>query len=226
MAGGDELEHTDEIVGAVFDGRAGERPAAAARHGPHRLARLAGTVLDPLGLVEHHQIERQPEFRHQFPVAHEHLIVGHLHRHVGERPLPTTALLVSFDDGDEDLRRPVGQLPGPVADEPLRADDEHATGLARSDEQPDRRDRLHRLAEPHLVCQHRAVPRHQKCHAVELEGERLPREFEAARREDRLEVWLQQIKKPLRELDDIRGRCDPRPLLWRRRHDFRTGCLR
>ena len=216
MARGDELKHPDEIVGAIFDRCARERPTAAAGHRSHRIARLARAVLDPLCLVEHHQIERQAQLRDQFAVADDHLVVGNFHRHIGERPLPPPPLLVSFDHSDQDLRRPVGQLPGPIADEPLGTDHKHATGLTRPHEQPDRRDRLHRLAKAHLIGQHRAVPRHQKRHPVKLEGKRLAGKLEAARLEDRLEIGLQEIEEPLRELDDIGRRGDPRPLRRRR----------
>ena len=223
MARGDELKHPHEIVGAIFDRCARERPATAAGYRSHRLARLAGAVLDPLCLVEHHQVERQPKFRDQFTVANEGLVVGNFHRHIGERPLPPPPLLVSFDHGDQKLRRPVGQLPSPIADEPLRADHEHAAGLTQPHEQSDRRDRLHRLAKAHLIGQHRAVPRHQKRHPVKLEGKRLAGKLEAARLEDRLEIGLQQIEKPLRELDDIGRRGDPRPLRRRRGACFRAS---
>ena len=210
VAGGDEVEDAVEVVGGVLDGCAGEGPRPAARDGTDRLVRLARAILDPLRLVEDDEVELEAEVGHEVTVAHEHLVVGELHGHVRKGPLPATAFRVPLDHRHDELGRPVGQLAHPVGNEPLRTGDEHAAGLAPAHEQPDRRNRLHRLPEPHLVGEHRTMPGHEERHAIELERERTPRKFESACLQHRLEVGLQQVEVPLRQLDDIARRSEPR----------------
>ena len=203
MAGRHEVEEGDEILGGVFHRRAGERPAAAALQpgdGPMRVAR---TVFDPLCLVEHDEIERKAQFLDHLAIPHHRLVVGDLHRHVGKRPLPAAPQRIPFDHRHDQFGGPVSQFTRPVRNEPLRADHEHPPRLPAADQQPQRRDRLHRFAEAHLVGQDRAMPRHEKGHAVELKGKRLPRKFEVARLERRLQIRLQHEEEPLGKLDDV-----------------------
>jgi len=72
--------------------------------------------------------------------------------------------------------------------------------LARPHQQPQRRDRLHRFAEAHLIGQDCAVPRHQKRHAVELKRERAAGKRQVAGLERGFEVRLEHEEQPLREL--------------------------
>ena len=60
VAGREELEDADEIVGRVFDRRAGQGPTAACAECERTIsAGGAVGVLDPLGFVEHDEVEVQ-----------------------------------------------------------------------------------------------------------------------------------------------------------------------
>ena len=138
MARGHEFEDAYQILRAVLNRRAGERPGTLSRQRADRFAGLARAVLDPLGLIKHDQIELKAEFRHDIAVSHHRLVVGHLHRHIGKRPLPAAAFRVTLDDADHEFWRPNGQFPGPVRDQALRADHQHPPGLAGPNQEPKR----------------------------------------------------------------------------------------
>ena len=79
------------------------------------------------------------------------------------------------------------------------------------DQQADRGDRLHRLAEAHLVGEDGGVPWHEKRYPLELERERLAGEIEMAGAEERFQVGLEEEPEPLFHPHDIPRWGDPRP---------------
>ena len=91
MPGGDELENADQILGAVFDGRAGQGPASAAGDRAHDLARRAVAIFDPLRFIEHDQVEPHGRVGDDPPVADQKLVVGDFHRGVGQVPIASAA---------------------------------------------------------------------------------------------------------------------------------------
>ena len=86
--------------------------------------------------------------------------------------------------------------------------EQHAAHLARAQQQADRRDRLHRFAQAHLVGQDRRVPRIEKRDALELIRKRLERKVQRVGLNQRFERRLQDVVQPVFELDDVARRLD------------------
>ena len=104
-------------------------------------------------------------------------VVGDPQRDVGQRAIARRAWPGRPSiDHQRHLRRPDGELPLPVRHQRLGADQQHASDLAAAEQQPDGGDRLHRLAQPHLVGQDRRLTRIEERDALELERKRADRE--------------------------------------------------
>ena len=143
-------------------------------------------------------------------------VVGDPHRHVGQLPLPAALGLIAFDGHDRHFRRPQGEFPLPIGHQRLGAHQQHAADLPGVQQQADRRDRLHRFAQPHFVGQHRRDSRIEKRHAFELIRKRHEREIERAAGDQRFQRRLQHIEEPIFELDDIGRRLETRDGFWNR----------
>ena len=142
-------------------------------------------------------------------VAVQQLVVGDADRHVGELPLPAAPGLVPFDRHHRNLRGPQARTPacqsltsGLGQTSSTRAD------LAAAQQQADRRDRLHRLAQPHLVGQDRRVPRIEKRHAGQLVGERLEGKRQRPLGQQPFQRRLQHVAEPVLQLDHVLRRLD------------------
>lgn len=170
----------------------------------------AGTILDSLGFVEHHQVESQIEVTEDFTVALNDFVVGDLHRHVRLLPLPASFSLVSFDDRQRQLRGPGVEFALPVGHQWLGAYQEHAVELPRVQQQAHRRDRLHGLSQPHLIGQDGAIARIQKGHAFHLVGEGMKGKRQRAIANQRFERWLEYVEQTILQLDHVTWRRNPR----------------
>ena len=174
---GEKLENAEQVVDAVFDRRAGQRPVAFAGNRADHLVGRAGAILDPLRFVEYHEVEMP--IGQEIAISQQHFIVGQSQRDVGQLPLPAALGLIAFDGHDRHFRGPNGELALPVRHQRLRADQQHTLRLAATQQQTDGGDRLHCLAEAHLVGQDRRLTRIQKRDAFKLERERAKRERRA-----------------------------------------------
>ena len=208
----EELDDGIELVDAVLDRRAGqyEGVGRAQRLDPSR--RLGLPVLDALRLVEHDDVRRENGVD----------VVG-----VGEH-------LLVVDDVEEDglavggealraraehrFRRALGEagdLLLPLGLERGRADHQHARDVLALGQQLAGRDRLHGLAEAHLVGEQRALAEGQVQHALALIGqqrmthevetrparldlgyERGPRLFARAQTALPIEPWTEVTRDP------------------------------
>ena len=107
-----------------------------------------------------------------FAVADHDLIIGDPQRHVRQPPLPGPPGLIAFDRQGRHFGRPEMELALPVRHQRLGADHQYAADLAATEQEADRRDRLHALSQPHFVGQDRRMPRIEERHALELKGKR------------------------------------------------------
>ena len=112
----DELQEGGQLVEAVLQRRAGERPRAAAAEQLALAADFRFAVLDPLRLVEDHQVPQPPAGRRVRAITAvfaERLITGQVD--VGRRaPLPGALFRRAAHGGETQLRRPVPQRLAPL----------------------------------------------------------------------------------------------------------------
>ena len=101
-------------------------------------------------------------------VAGQQLVVDQLERAVGDEPAGPAGVGVAADHLEGHVLRPGAQLARPVDDQRLGADDQGPADQAGVEQQPQGDDRLHRLAQPHLVGEQGGVARHQEGDALDL----------------------------------------------------------
>ena len=200
----DDVHDRPELAEPVLDRRAGHRELPARGEPAQRLRALGRGVLDVLRLVEQHPVPGDP--RERVGVAGGDVVGGDddvaVRRDHRERLSRQPAHPVV--EVDAQRRREPLDLGAPLADDAHRADDERRAErvvapplLALGDEH---RDRLHRLAEPHVVGQDRADPevaeQPQPAVAALLEGEEV--ELHRGGRRQRAEAPL-AVPEQLRE---------------------------
>ncbi len=199
----DDVHDRPELAEPVLDRGAGHRQLPARGESAQRLGALGRGVLDVLRLVEQDAVPGDP--RERVGVAGGDVVGGdddvavrgdHRER-LSRQPAHTVV------EVDAQRRREPLDLGAPLANDAHRADDERRTErltarlLALRDEH---RDRLHRLAEAHVVRQDRADPEvaeePQPAVAALLEGEEV--ELHRGGRRQRPEAPL-AVPEQLRE---------------------------
>ena len=207
-----EFEDSDEVLGAVFHGRAGQGPTPPPRQTANDLAGGAAAILDPLRFIEHDQVERNRPavfaLFDDFPVADHDFIIGDPQRHVRQPPLPGPPGLVAFDRQGRYLGRPEMKFALPVRHQRLGANHQYAADLAAAEQEADRRDRLHGFTQPHFIRQDCRMPRIEERHALELKGKRCQRHRQLAIGQQRLQWRLQEIIQAIFQLDHVLRRTD------------------
>ena len=101
------------------------------------------------------------------------------------------------------LRRPKFELALPVCNERFGANEQNAPTLAAAEKKPNRRNRLHRLPEPHFVGQHRELRTVKESDALLLIPERLKRHLEKPPSKPSFERRLQDVSEPVFHLNDV-----------------------
>jgi hypothetical protein len=149
-----------------------------------RLRGLRLVVLDALSLIEHDDVVVSALVRGELGVAGKQLIVHQLQRALRAGPAESPRGGVPGNHFEGQVRRPGPQLAHPVGDQRLGTDKQGIANQRRVEHQPKRQDRLHRLAQPHLVRQHGRVPRHQKGDSFHLVRVRLERHRDVPAAED------------------------------------------
>ena len=162
-----ELEDRGQLVLLILDRRAGQRPRPRSREPLQRDARFVA-ILDPLRLVGDDHVPRPPsrgaaEVRPQRLVADERDVTPRLppRRAVGRRPA---------NDDRREFRRPLFDLAPPLVEQTGRRDHEAGRNLLLRLEDARRRNRLQRLAQPHIVREQQPLAFDERVHALHLEG--------------------------------------------------------
>ena len=214
-ARGKELEDPHQVLRAVFHGGAGQGPASASGDGAGSLVGGACAVLDPLRLVQHDQVEAERRLSQvlaagdHLPVAVQELVVGDFDRHVGKLPLPAAPGLVPLDRHHRDLRGPEVEFPQPAGHQRLGTNQQDRADLAAAQQQADRGDRLHGLAQPHLVGQDRRVPGVEERDAGQLVPKRLEGKRQRPLGQQPFQRRLEDVAKPVFQLNHVLGWLHP-----------------
>ena len=199
----DDVHDRPELAEPVLDRRAGHRQLPARGQPAQRPGALGRRVLDVLRLVEQEPVPGDP--RERVGVAGGDVVGGDDDVAVrgDQRERRSRQPAHTVVEVDAQRRREPLDLGAPLANDAHRADDERRTErltaslLALRDEH---RDRLHRLAEAHVVGQDRADPEvaeePQPAVAALLEGEEV--ELHRGRRRQRAEAPL-AVAEQLRE---------------------------
>ena len=165
-------------------------------------------VLDPLGFVEHHQVEMQPFVEH-VAVAHQQLVVGDLDRarrpavHCQRRLAASPSMIVSGISGAHRLNSRcqlvtsgLGQMSSTLRSSPERSSMRIAVIACIV------------LPRPISSASTADVARVEKRDALILIRERLEGEVQGVGLNQRFQRRLQDVVQPVFELDDVAGRLD------------------
>ena len=115
------------------------------------MGRVAVSVFDALGFVNHAQVEHHVGFGNHIFIAHHTFIIGNGDRRIFQSPQPATAVRVAFDGGNGNFRCPHGKLSLPVVDQRFGTHQQHPPHFASPQQQANGGDGLHGFAQPHFV---------------------------------------------------------------------------
>ena len=194
QAGVDDVHDRPELVEPVLDRRARHRERAARVEPAQRARPLGGGVLDVLRLVEQQPVpadQRRASSMSRVAMSYE-VITTSLERATSHE-LGAGEPLAAVVEVDAQRRREPLDLPRPLPGDAHRADDERGAERLDAELLPlrgEHRDRLDRLAEPHVVGEDRADPEvaEQPQPAVAALLEREERLGHRSRRAERLVV--------------------------------------
>ncbi len=205
---GDELQHGGQVLQAVLHRGAGEGPGPAPAQALAGAADLGLAVLDSLGLIQDDQVPL-PAGRGVGVLAEvlpQRLVADEVDVGRGP-PLPAALRRRPADGGQAQLGRPQAEGPSPLAQETRRGHQQGGLDLPLEGQDAQRRRRLHRLPQAHVVCQQQCLPGQEGPDAFQLVGEEGPRPLHRPGwRQEQRRRGLQEVRQAAPQGHLRRGR--------------------